>query len=61
MFAEEKIEMLWEYLVEKENVGEDTLHIITDINGYKLQVLEDVLYVKTGYRTLDQLLESEIE
>jgi len=29
--------------------------VVTDINGYSLSTLEDVLYATTGYRSLDQI------
>ena len=44
----------WDLLVEM-GVSEETLDIITSINGYNLQTLEDVLYVKFGYRSFEQL------
>lgn len=36
-------------------VSEQTLQIVTDINGYTLETLRDVLYAHTGYRDFDQL------
>lgn len=36
-------------------VSEQTLQIVTSINGYSLNTLEDVLYAHTGYRSFDQL------
>jgi hypothetical protein len=56
---EERIELLWSYLENIVQVSEQTLHIITDINGYSVETLQDVLYVTTGYRSLEQLLETE--
>lgn len=44
----------WDILVEM-GVSEETLDIITSINGYNLQTLEDVLYAKFGYRSFEQL------
>ena len=38
-------------------VSEQTLHIITSINGYTLKTLEDVLYAHTGYTSFDQVEE----
>lgn len=48
------IEEMWEEL---ENLGvcEQTLQIVTDINGYSEETLLDVLYAHTGYRNFDQL------
>ena len=36
-------------------VSEQTLQLITSINGYTIDTLEDVLYAHTGYRSFDQL------
>ena len=52
------VELAWEYLV---NLGvlEETLKVVTAINGYSLETMEDVLYAVTGYRTFEQLEEEE--
>lgn len=36
-------------------VSEETLRVVTAINGYTLGTLEDVLYAVTGFRSFDQL------
>lgn len=36
-------------------VSEQTLHIVTNLNGYRREVLADVLYIHTGLRSFDQL------
>ena len=48
------IDEMWEEL---ENLGvcEQTLQIVTDINGYSEETLLDILYAQTGYRNFDQL------
>jgi hypothetical protein len=48
-------EELWDYLQESCGVSEQTLTVVTSINGWHLEALEDILYVVTGYRTLDQV------
>jgi hypothetical protein len=50
-------EEMWAML-ELLGVSEQTLQIVTNINGYNTQTLEDVLYAHTGYRSFDQLDES---
>lgn len=40
-------------------VQEQTLTIVTSINGYSLDTLEDVLFAHTGYRTFEQYLDLE--
>lgn len=36
-------------------VSEQTLNIITSINGYSLETLEAVLFAEFGYNSFDQL------
>lgn len=52
------VELAWESLVNL-GVSEETLRIITAINGYSMETMEDVLYAVTGYRTFEQLEEEE--
>jgi len=48
------IQAMWNVLLEM-GVEEQTLNIITDINGYNEETLQDVLYAYAGYRDFDQL------
>jgi hypothetical protein len=45
----------WDYLLENEIVSEETLKVVTSINGYNIETLQDVLYATTGYRSFEQL------
>lgn len=45
---------MWDTL-EAMGVHEQTLQIVTDINGYNEDTMTDVLYAYTGNRTFDQL------
>lgn len=49
----------WDILLDELNVSEDTLNIITSINGYSLETLEDVLYTVAGYRDFEQYQEEQ--
>lgn len=53
------LEQYYNYLLEYEIVDEETLNVVTSINGYNEKTLDDVLYVKTGYRDIEQYLEYE--
>lgn len=44
----------WDALIDM-GVSEDTLRVVTSINGYSVDTLEDVLYATTGYRSFEQL------
>lgn len=47
-------DMMWDEL-ENLGVSEQTLQIVTDINGYSEETMLDILYAYTGYRNFDQL------
>lgn len=49
----------YDYLIDYELVSEETLDIITSINGYNEKTLDDVLYCVSGYRDIEQYLEYE--
>ncbi len=46
----------WDCLIEHAGVSEDTLKVVTAINGWSLETMESVLYAVTGYRSFDQYL-----
>lgn len=46
-------EEMWDKLIEM-GVSEETLQIVTDINGYNQQTMEDILYAKFGYQSFNQ-------
>ena len=45
---------MWDSLLE-EGVSEETIQVVTSINGYNREAMEDILYATTGYRSFDQL------
>jgi hypothetical protein len=60
IMSHNEIEKAWDKLLEL-GVSEQTLQIVTSINGYNLETLDDVLYAHAGYRSFDQLDEEEEE
>ena len=50
---------IWDYLIEYGYATEETLRVVTSINGYNEDSLNDVLYVVTGYRSVEQITEME--
>lgn len=46
--------MMWDKL-EELGVSEQTLQIVTSINGYNRETMDDVLYAHTGLRSFDQI------
>ena len=53
------LEQYYSYLIDYELVSKETLDIITSINGYNEETLDDVLYCVSGYRDIEQYLEYE--
>lgn len=47
-------EQMWSIL-EDMGVSEQTLQIVTDINGYSEATMYDILYAFAGYRDFDQM------
>lgn len=45
---------MWDRLMEL-GVSEQTLQLITSINGYSTETLLDLLYAHTGLRSFDQI------
>lgn len=45
------------YLVDYEIVSQETINVITSINGYSEETINNILYATTGYRDMEQYLE----
>lgn len=58
MSTMDRMHEMWDKL-EALGVSEETLQVVTDINGYSEETFEDILYVVTGYRSFDQLADAE--
>lgn len=48
------IDELWNALIEYGVATEDELQLITDINGYSINTLNDVIYAREGYTDAEQ-------
>ena len=49
------VERVWEMLVDMEIATDEELQLVTSINGYNIDTLNDVIYVRTGYHDIEQL------
>ena len=54
-----QIEKLWDLIVNYELATESTLQLVTRLNGYTLETMENVLYALNGYHSYDQFMENE--
>lgn len=52
-------EALYDYLLDGGICTEDELALVTSIMGTNIDTLESVLYSRTGYRSLEQIKETE--
>ena len=48
-------DQIWDYITENYIATEDELILITSINGMNEDSLNAVLYVRTGYRSIEQI------
>ena len=46
----------FDFLVEYGIATEDEIRLVTDINGYNEETLNDILYARTGNRSVEQFL-----
>ena len=50
----------WTFLDEYGIATQEELQLVTAINGTNVETMEDVLYVRTGYRSFAQYAEEEL-
>lgn len=55
------INTLWTLLEVYGIATEEEIDLVTNINGYSEETLNDILYARTGYRDIEQYEEAEIE
>lgn len=53
------VDEAYNFMLTNEIVSEETLNVITSINGYNIDTLNDVLYCRSGYHNFEQLFECE--
>lgn len=50
---------IYDYLVSTGIATEEEIQLVTDINGWNEEALNDIVYARVGYRTMEQYLKSE--
>lgn len=53
------LDELWDKYIDYGICSEETLRVVTSINGYNEETMNDILYATIGYRSWDQFVESE--
>ena len=49
------INEVWDLLIEHGVATQEELELVTCINGYNIDTLNDVIYARTGYRNIGQM------
>ena len=52
---------LFERIINDGIATESEVNLVTDILGYSVETLNQIIYVRTGYRNIEQYEESEID
>ena len=52
-----EVDDAWDYLVERGVATEDELQLVTDIEGYNMGALDDVVNARTEWHSVEQLKE----
>ena len=58
---EENIDHAWDFILEAGIATAEEMLLVTKLNGYKWDVLMDVIHVRTGYQDIEQYIECEFE
>lgn len=53
------LSMMWDELEEVHGVAYDSIHLVTDINGYNEETMRDILYAVAGENTFEFEKEEE--
>ncbi len=48
---------LWDELLECDLFTDEELQLLTNINGYSVDTLNDAIFARYGYRDLEQMME----
>lgn len=55
------LEEIIDYLVENDIATQEEVNLVTGINGYSEETVNDIIFYRTGYQDIEQYLESEDE
>lgn len=52
---------LWTLIVEYGIATDSEIDLVTDINGNSIEILNNIIYARTGYRDIESYEESEFD
>jgi len=55
------VDQAYNILVDGGIATDNEIRLVTDINGYSVETMEDILYARTGYRDFDQFTGEDSE
>jgi hypothetical protein len=58
---EDKLNEIWDYIELNGIATNEELRLVTCINGYNEKSLNDIIYARTGYHSVEQIEECEGE
>ena len=51
---------VWHFLLDNHIANEREMILVTKINGYKVETLNDILFARTGYNDIEQYAQEEL-
>lgn len=51
------INKIWDLLIEYGIATQEELQLVTCINGYNIDTMNDIIYARTAHRDIEQLME----
>lgn len=51
------LDKLWDFITVNEIATDDEIRLVTNINGYNEETLNDIIYARTGYRDYEQCMD----
>lgn len=56
-----ELDEIIDYLIENDIATREEIDLVTGINGYNEESIDDIIFYRTGYQDIEQYLESEDE
>ena len=53
------VNVLWDELLERDLFTYEELQLLTNINGYSVETLNDAIFARYGYRDFEQMMGDE--
>jgi len=56
-FEDLELDTIWDLYLTLNICSEETLQVVTNINGYNLDTMKDILYATVGLRSIEQVID----